>query len=199
MRDPFFPAPTAIANLIRPLSTSLGLSSLPLHIHEVAIGYAVYRLLFSTISPALSSRSATYRRLPPRSQIDWHVRVTSTLQSTFITLCALYILGTDRRRALMDWSQRVWGYDGASGMVQGFAAGYFLWDLEVSAVHFDVLGAGSLAHAACALLVTGLGFVSFPVTVPPHTRNCIVDPSSLFLGGGDKDSIHVGFSSSSVD
>jgi hypothetical protein len=45
-------------------------------------------------------------------------------------------------------------------MVQGFAAGYFLWDLGVSVRHVDVLGLGSLAHAISALLVTGLGFVS---------------------------------------
>jgi len=161
MHDLFFPAPAALSQLIRPFSSPLGLASLPSHIHEVAIAYAVYRLLFTVISPAISSIFPAYRRLPRRSQIDWNVRAVSTLQSTFITLCALYILSTDRRRASMDWRQRVWGYDGASGMVQGFAAGYFLWDLEVSVTQIDVLGVGSLVHAICALLVTSLGFVSF--------------------------------------
>jgi hypothetical protein len=60
----------------------------------------------------------------------------------------------------MDWKGRVWGYTGAGGMVQGFAAGYFLWDLGVSARHVKVLGLGSLVHAISALLVTSLGFVS---------------------------------------
>ena len=36
--------------------------------------------------------------------------------------------------------ERVWGYTGASGMVQGFAAGYFLWDLVTSAGNLDVHG-----------------------------------------------------------
>lgn len=54
---------------------------------------------------------------------------------------------------------RVWGYTGASGMVQGFAAGYFLWDLMASVKDVDVHGWGALMHAASALAVTGLGFV----------------------------------------
>ena len=54
---------------------------------------------------------------------------------------------------------RVWGYTGASGMVQGLSAGYFLWDLIESARNVDVHVPGSLAHAASALAVSMLGFV----------------------------------------
>ena len=60
----------------------------------------------------------------------------------------------------MNASQRVWGYTGSSGMVQGFAAGYFLWDLMASIKDVDVHGWGALIHAASALAVTSLGFVS---------------------------------------
>lgn len=60
----------------------------------------------------------------------------------------------------MDWRGRVWGYTGAGGMIQGFAAGYFLWDLCVSAVHVSIFGWGMLAHAIAALIVFSLGFVS---------------------------------------
>lgn len=56
--------------------------------------------------------------------------------------------------------ERVWGYTGASGMVQGFAAGYFLWDLLTSAGNLDVHGTGALMHAVSALAVSSLGFVS---------------------------------------
>ena len=56
--------------------------------------------------------------------------------------------------------ERVWGYTGASGMVQGFAAGYFLWDLVTSAGNMDVHGPGALMHAVSALAVSMLGFVS---------------------------------------
>lgn len=45
-------------------------------------------------------------------------------------------------------------------MIQGFAAGYFLWDFCVSAMHVDVFGWGMLAHAVSALIVFSLGFVS---------------------------------------
>lgn len=59
----------------------------------------------------------------------------------------------------MDWAGRVWGYTGAGGMIQGFAAGYFLWDLCVCVAHVDVFGVGLLAHAVAALIVFSLGFV----------------------------------------
>ena len=55
--------------------------------------------------------------------------------------------------------ERVWGYTGATGMVQGFSAGYFLWDLVMSAKDMDVHGVGSFMHAASALAVSMLGFV----------------------------------------
>ena len=61
----------------------------------------------------------------------------------------------------MGWEERVWGYTGAGGMIQGFAAGYFLWDLCVSVTHVNVFGWGLLAHAVSALVVFSLGFVSY--------------------------------------
>ena len=45
-------------------------------------------------------------------------------------------------------------------MIQGFAAGYFLWDLVVSWKYLDLFGWGLLAHAISALVVFSLGFVS---------------------------------------
>ena len=63
--------------------------------------------------------------------------------------------------------ERVWGYTGASGMVQGFAAGYFLWDLVACAVEVDVQGWSALLHAASALAVTGMGFVGLLLSPSP--------------------------------
>ena len=60
----------------------------------------------------------------------------------------------------MGWEERVWGYDGAGGMIQGFAAGYFLWDLMICIRWLGVFGWGLLAHAVAALVVFSLGFVS---------------------------------------
>lgn len=61
----------------------------------------------------------------------------------------------------MDATQRVWGYTGATGMIQGFSAGYFLWDLMTGVLDRDVHGWGVVAHAASALAVSSLGFVGF--------------------------------------
>ncbi len=63
----------------------------------------------------------------------------------------------------MGWEERVWGYTGADGMIQGFAAGYFLWDLITCAGNVAVFGWGLLAHAVAALVVFSLGFVSIPL------------------------------------
>ena len=65
----------------------------------------------------------------------------------------------------MGWEERVWGYDGAGGMIQGFAAGYFLWDLIICVRFLEVFGWGLLAHAVAALVVFSLGFVSFFLTI----------------------------------
>ena len=59
---------------------------------------------------------------------------------------------------------RVFGYTGAGGMIQGFAAGYFLWDLVICCKHVAVFGWGLLAHAVAALMVFSLGFVSAPIS-----------------------------------
>ena len=56
--------------------------------------------------------------------------------------------------------QRVWGYTGSMGMVQAFSAGYFSWDLIAASHRPDVHGKGAIAHAASALAVSMLGFVS---------------------------------------
>ena len=61
----------------------------------------------------------------------------------------------------MDAQERLWGYTGASGLVQGFATGYFVWDLWTAVLDFDVHGAGTVMHAVCALAVSALGYVGF--------------------------------------
>lgn len=83
-------------------------------------------------------------------------------QALFINSVALWVIFTDPQRAVQngDWRERLWGYNGAGGMVQGFAGGYFLWDVVVSVEHLDVMGVSSLIHAISALGVTCIGFVS---------------------------------------
>lgn len=72
--------------------------------------------------------------------------------------------------------ERVYGYTGASGLVQGLACGYFIWDLVVSVRYFRIFGPGILAHAVTALMVFSFGFVSihesslFLFLLPPDGR-----------------------------
>ncbi|OCL08058.1 DUF887-domain-containing protein [Glonium stellatum] len=163
MRDPFLPAPLTIVQVTTPIANRLGLSTLPWHVHEIALAFLCYQFMFTILSPAVSMWIVpdSYRRLPRRSRTGWNVNVVSLIQSTFITACASYVLKSDVGRSKMGWQERLWGYDGATGMVQSFAAGYFLWDLQVSINHLDVLGTSSLLHAIGALLVTSIGFRPF--------------------------------------
>lgn len=72
----------------------------------------------------------------------------------------------DKERAGWNASQRVWGYTGATGMIQAFSTGYFLWDLMTGVLDFDVHGPGMVAHAVSALAVSGLGYVRL-LFLPP--------------------------------
>lgn len=161
MRDPI-PAPTALIHLTTPLSRTLSLRTLPLHTHEILPSFTLYTFLNSYIVPLASRRlfPQTYPTLSPRAKTNWNAHAVSLLQSSCINTAALAVIWMDGERWAMGPRERVWGYTGASGMVQGFAAGYFLWDLATSAVSLDVHGPGALMHAASALAVSLLGFVS---------------------------------------
>ena len=163
MLDPFLPPPRILVNAIQPIASYFHLPTLPFHFHEIILAWASYHLICTIVSPALSTRlfPSVYPKIPARTKINWDIRVTSLIQSSFITTFALLVIWKDEERQRMDWVGRIWGYTGAGGSVQGFAAGYFLWDLIVSIVHLKVLGWGSLAHAISALLVTSMGFVSY--------------------------------------
>ena len=161
MRDPI-PAPLAIIQLTRPLAHRLSLHTLPLHAHEILPTFAFYNFINLYLSPTLSARFCprTYTALPERSQKNWDAHVVSLVQSIFINAAALWVIVKDQERWAMGPRERVWGYTGSMGMVQGLSVGYFLWDLMAAALRIDVHGPGALAHAAAALAVSMFGFVS---------------------------------------
>lgn len=66
----------------------------------------------------------------------------------------------DKERESMTIGERVYGCTGALGLIQAFAAGYFLYDLIVSTVYIKMFGIGMLFHAISALWVFSFGFVS---------------------------------------
>lgn len=179
-----FPRPVWLSWLydstfIQSFSSLTGLSSLPLHIHHVLSAFLVYHTIFLVVSPILFTLILPniYPKFNKRTKINWDVRVVSFVQSSFICTFALWVMYTDTQRAA--WRSqdeegmlgRVFGYTPASSAVQGYAAGYFLWDLVMSAWYLEIFGPGFLAHAASAVAVYNLGFVSDP----PSTCACSRD------------------------
>ena len=161
MIDPLPGPPALVYSLAQPFANMLSLGTLSLHTHEVLLGFTAYYMMDTLLAPRLSIRyfPEIYSSLPPPTRVNWNIRVVSTIQAIFICALALWVLVTDKERENMSLEKRIWGYTGAMGMTQAFAAGYFLWDVKISAVNVGILGWGSLAHAISALLITSLGFV----------------------------------------
>ncbi|KAI9696060.1 MAG: hypothetical protein M1836_005891 [Candelina mexicana] len=163
MLDPFLSPPAFLPKLTQPLADLLALPTLPLHAHEILLAFTFYHIVNTRLSPLLSTYlfPSIYPKLNRRTKINWDVHVVSLVQSCLINTLALWVLWVDEERTEMNWRGRVWGYTGAGGMIQGFAAGYFLWDLMVSSMNVGVFGWGLLAHAVSALVVFSLGFRPF--------------------------------------
>ncbi|KAL8682650.1 MAG: hypothetical protein Q9186_001337 [Xanthomendoza sp. 1 TL-2023] len=163
MRDPFLRPPEGLVKATEPIASALALRTLPMHVHEILPAFCIYEFINRVVSPYVSSRLApkTYPQLSRKSKINWNVHFVSMVQSCFINTLALWVIYADKERMRMSWKERVWGYTGAGGMVQGFAAGYFAWDLLASVQDIDVHGWGALAHAASALTVSMMGFRPF--------------------------------------
>ncbi|KAK4197031.1 TLC domain-containing protein [Triangularia verruculosa] len=161
MRDPFpIPPIPALSEWIQPYADALSLSTLPLHIHEVLGAALFYTFIHTVLSPILSN--AFFAKYYPRNnrakKANWDAHVVSLVQSVLINGLALWAMWKDEERAKSDWEQRVWGYTGASGMIQALAAGYFVWDLGITLLNLDIFGLGLLAHAVSALAVYTFGF-----------------------------------------
>ncbi|CUS15579.1 unnamed protein product [Tuber aestivum] len=163
----FAACPPALAQLVEPYATRIGLHTLPLHIHQVIFALVIYHLIF-LISPTLSAFifPKTYRNFDRRTKVNWDVHVVSLVQSILICTLAIWAAYHDPERDA--WSKdeasmmkRTFGYSPIQGAVQAYAEGYFVWDLLMSAWHLDIFGLGFLAHAASAVIVFSLGFRPF--------------------------------------
>jgi hypothetical protein len=180
MKDPFpIPPIPALSNAVQPLADYLGLPTLPVHIHEVLITAAFYEFVRSVVSPVLSRRlfPRQYGVLTKTKKLNWDVHVVSLVQSTTINALALWVMYADQERKQMDWQERLWGYTGGSAMIQALAAGYFVWDLFITAANVNIFGLGMLAHAVSALLVYSFGFVSFGFALLLQLLFCSFPPA----------------------
>jgi len=164
MKDPLsFSAIPALSDAVQPWADRLSLSTLPLHVHEVLGAALFYTFIHLVVSPVLSNWlfPQYYPRHSRSKKVNWDAHVVSLVQSTLINALALWVMWSDDERRVMDWQQRVWGYDGASAFIQSMAVGYFVWDLITTLLFIDIFGLGLLAHAVSALVVYSFGYVSF--------------------------------------
>jgi len=165
MRDPFpIPPIPALSKAVQPLADRLDFPTLPLHVHEVLGAALFYTFIHLVVSPILSTWlfPSYYPRHSRAKRVNWDAHVVSLVQSTLINGLALWVMWESRdERSSVDWQQRVWAYDGASGFVQAMAAGYFVWDLITTLSYLDIFGLGLLAHATSALAVYSFGFRPF--------------------------------------
>lgn len=203
MHDPFpLPRPAVLLPYVEKFADYFSLQTLPLHYHEVAVAYAIYHTTNKYISPAVSRYffPRIYPSFNARTKLNWDVHVVSFVQSVLICGLALWVMWADTARAEMDPRERVYGYTGASGLIQAFAGGYFLWDLVITVQNVKIFGIGMLFHAISALCVFSLGFVSASggmdawsteynhsarsstSTHPPSSSTNSPRPSSIFTG-----------------
>ena len=163
MKDPFpIPPLPWLSEAVQPFADYFHFTTLPLHIHEVVGSFLGYTFIHIVLAPAISKWifPVKYAKLSRERKINWDVHVVSMVQSCLINTLALWVIFTDEERKDMNALERVYGYTGGCGMIQGLAAGYFLWDLLICSRHFKVFGFGLWAHAVCALVVFSFGFVS---------------------------------------
>lgn len=163
MLDPLGPPPRWLRAYTEPWAAYLNLPTVSEHIHEILAAFALYLFIHSYLSPRLSAAlfPRFYPHFPRRTKLNWDVHVVSFVQSTLINLVALWVMFADRERHSMSAAERVYGYTGASGLVQALATGYFLYDLIMSTVYVNIFGIGMLFHAISALWVFSLGFRPF--------------------------------------
>ncbi|KAF2849922.1 DUF887-domain-containing protein [Plenodomus tracheiphilus IPT5] len=164
MHDPFpLPRPKALLPYVQPVADFLNMKTLPLHFHEVMVAFTLYHVINRYVAPAISRYflPRIYPSFNARTKLNWDVHIVSFVQSTLICGLALWVLSADDELRQMDMTERVYGYTGASGLIQAFAGGYFLWDLVITVQNVRIFGIGMLFHAICALCVFSLGFRPF--------------------------------------
>jgi hypothetical protein len=177
MHDPFpIAPPERLVQYVQPIADYLSLKTLPLHIHEVLIAFSLYYATHQWFAPFISNLLVPrqYASFNARTRLSWNVHIVSLVQSTLVCTMALWVMWKDTERKDMNWSAKVHGYTGGTGLIQAFAGGYFVWDFVITVQNMHVFGPGMLAHAVSALFVFALGFVSYPtISARQHSGNTV--------------------------
>jgi hypothetical protein len=163
MRELLPSPPRGLTDLFEPLGDLLGLPLLPQHMHEILFFLCFYELLYTAISPSLSTRffPKVYPKLDGKAKIDWNVHVVSLTQCSLIAPLAAFALIFDQERKNMTWQERVWGYTGVTNTLLGMANGYFVWHLLRMIKYYKIYGWSMVAHGISALAIMMSAFVSF--------------------------------------
>jgi hypothetical protein len=161
------PPITSLQTHVQPFANAIGLRALHLHIHEIALAFTLYYVIFKYLASPFSTwlLPLHYPHFGRKTALKWNLQCVSMVQSILICAMALWVLKHDHDRSEMSPESRVWGYSPAAGSVQAFATGYFLWDLITTLQYLNDIGIPVLLHAFSCLAVYLLGFVSstFPV------------------------------------
>src|ERR1700761_846230 len=166
----------------QPLADTFGLQALPLHIHEIALAFTLYHVIFTYLAPHVSNWwfPHHYNKFGRLMILEWNLQCVSMVQSILICVLGLWVVRYDIDRQQTSPEARVWGYSGSAGSVQAFATGYFLWDLMVTLQPLDDLGLPVLIHAFGCLAVYMIGFVRPSSLGPRLLYSLKLNPSDLY-------------------
>lgn len=125
------------------------------HWHEVAISlafYGVIHILSPLLMPILVGKH--YTTLPKKTRINFDVHVVSMVQC-FISIALLVPMWNhpNWQNRMADPKSSVEGTTQYGALVAAFTVGYFVWDVLVCLIYFDLFGIGFLGHGIAALYV----------------------------------------------
>jgi hypothetical protein len=157
--------PQILETIFHPTGDILNLPHLTAHIHELLFSLLVYHLIYTRISPLISSIlfPKVYPSLKSKDKIDWDLHAVSLTQSIVNSSLSLFILFYDEERLNMTWQERVWGFTEASNMLLAIANGYFIFHFLVMVIHRETYGWGMVIHGISVLAIMLPGLVSAPV------------------------------------
>jgi hypothetical protein len=97
----FSPPPQFLVKSTNFTFNYLGFSTFHYHVHEAFAAYTGYQISYSFTAPAALAKIVPklYDGLPTGRRISLNVNVASMIQSTFITVLALSVVGIDKERS----------------------------------------------------------------------------------------------------
>ncbi|KAK6202599.1 TLC domain-containing protein [Scheffersomyces amazonensis] len=127
------------------------------HWHEAIVSFLFYTIA-QQVSKPISAHyfGKTYTSLKYKTKVNFDIHVVSMVQC-FISISLLLPMWNHShwQNRVNDPLNSVVGYTPYGGLVASLTLGYFLWDLMVCLVHFDIFGIGFLFHGFAAAFVFG--------------------------------------------